>query len=661
MEGYDASRDERGAGRQGSDLAPLRCPDCSSDLVPEEGFLACGGCARRYPVDQGIIDFRPEAGGTPVTAFAEALPVTKAATPEAWSDAVRGFLRGRDDALDQLDALTAERRQAWKIFLDLKHGRRLLCLGCGSGAAVQSLASHAGQIHVIEQDIDKLRFVQQRLAIFKPDDEITLLAGGGAGRLPFATGCFDSVVMAEPTGLDAPGLMLGEIRRVLHPEGQFLVLADNRFSFSLPAGWWDRWSAAPKPLPQLARAVGLLAGWWRKSSGPQSLPGLCRQLGSVGFPELEAFGLWPGRSQLDEVILLRNDRSSVPPKEASTWKARLRHQGPFLPAHCVVAQAGRQRRHSSYERILAAAAQQLAGVQEVLPLRVGRHLLTRKDKMVILAQRGDDSLVLRIPFGPAAAVAEERHAAMIEHLAVSHPGLAPRPLAGGRVDGIDYRVETCLPGRSLKSVMLEQGLAAPVEGVEGLLEALNPVASLAPAPLEGAAYERLVEARLERLFVLLRDQDQQRRLRAFFRSQLYGAAMHFGLAHGDFSSSNIFVAGKAAGIIDWESAAFDDLPILDAIGYLESILRPTSPGHSLAKSFRALAQGDFPSAAEERFLFARYERLGLDSACHSGLVYLRWLRQVDHLLPYWLRYDPDGQRRYIHEVVESLLEQDPAG
>lgn len=650
--GCDADRDQRKLAQRETSLAPLRCPDCSSDLVSEDGFLACGVCARRYPADRRVIDFRSGSSGASATALTEAFPDVKATTPEAWSDAVREFLRGREDAIEKLDALTAERRQAWKIFLDLKPGGRLLCLGCESGAAIQSLAPHAGQIYVLEQSIAKLRFVQKRLAIFAPDDDITFLAGGGEGRLPFAGDSFDAVIATE---LTAAG-QLTEVRRVLQSEGQFLALADNRLSLSLPAGWWDRWSTVPKPLPQLARTLGLLAGWWRKRSGLQSLPGLRRQLGSVGFSEAEAFGLWPGRSDLEEIIPLRNYRSVDSPKEASPWKARLRRQGLFLPAHCVVAQAGGSRRQSSYERILSSAARTLAGDQETVPLHAERHLLTRKDKMVILLQRGNDPMVLRIPFSLAAVAAEERHAGMAAQLADTRPGLAPRPLTRGRVDGIDFRVETALPGRPLKGALLEQGSAALLERAESLLEALNPEGTLQSAPFEGETYERLVEARLERLFGLLRDQGQQRRLCAFFRTRLYGATMQFGLVHGDFSSSNIYIAGEGAAIIDWESAAFDDLPILDAIGYLESTLRFSSTGHSLAKSFLALDRKDFPSAAEERFLIARYARLGLDPVCHSGLVYLRWLRQIDHLLPYWLGYDPDGQRRYIHEVVESMLE-----
>src|SRR3546814_7362206 len=72
--------------------------------------------------------------------------------------------------------------------------------------------------------------------------------------------------------------------------------------------------------------------------------------------------------------------------------------------------------------------------------------MTRKDKMIIRAARGSEDLVVRVPFGAAAAAAETRHAAALARLALSHPGLAPQLLAAGRINGFDYQVETALPG-----------------------------------------------------------------------------------------------------------------------------------------------------------------------------------------------------------------------
>jgi aminoglycoside phosphotransferase (APT) family kinase protein len=391
----------------------------------------------------------------------------------------------------------------------------------------------------------------------------------------------------------------------------------------------------------------------------QSLPTLRRRLASCDLGVVDVFGLWPSRLQFDEILPLQDGAPLALPGEARPWRQRLRRKGFFLPAHSLIAQAGGRRRLSSYDRICAAIAHDLAAAGKD-PVRPLRYLMTRKDKMIIRAARGSEDLVVRVPFGAAAVAAEARHAAALARLAVSHPSLAPEFLAAGRIDGFDYQVETALPGAPLRRAILQRRSPEILDRVEQLLEVMNPAGSLVHAPLEDAAYARLIEARLDRLDQLVRDPDQQRRLRGFFRGRLYGARLPIGLVHGDFSASNIFIAGDRTGIVDWEAAAYDDLPILDAIGYLESILRPFSPRRSLAEGFHALAQRNFPSAAEERFLFARYERLDIDSSHHVGLVYLRWLRQIDYLSPYWLSYDPGGQERYVHQVVQLLLSDDAA-
>ena len=581
-----------------------------------------------------------------------ALPQLTVLSEEGWTDAVRSFLDGRKDSLQLLDALVAGRHRAWRGFLDIRADSRVLCIGAGYGALAESLAQHCKQLCVVDPLTARLKFLEQRRAIFAPEADIELVQAGARGRLPFDDGRFDAVVLAEPELVDDPAAFAGELRRLLRAQGQLFLIADNRFSLALPRGPWDRW---PGPLAGLARGAALAARWWRGDNGARSLAGLRRGLAFTGFGHLAAYGLWPARQQFDEILPLREGHRVSGQSGARSWKQRLKRRSFFLPAYCVVAQAGGDRRCSTYDRIFAAAAGQLTGDPAALPLQAWRHIMTRKDKMVVQARQAENEVILRIPFAAAAAEAEARHASALQRLERTHPGLAPRLLAEGSVDGIGYRVETALPGQPLRRALAQHGPKEALVRVEGLLETMNPSAALRVAPLAEDSYARLVEARLQRLDPFVRDRERRGRLRNYFRERLYGLPLPFGLVHGDFSASNIYLAGEAAGMVDWEAADFDDLPILDAIGYLESALRPMFPRRSLAESFHALAQWNLPEGLEERFLVARYEKLGIDRRYHSALVYLRWLRQIDHLVPYWLRYDPRGQDRYIHEVIHTLL------
>lgn len=574
---------------------------------------------------------------------------------ETWVATIRDFLAGRDDMTEQLEVLTAAGRSAWKGFFDLKPDGRFLVLGCGTGNVIQNLAPHVSQVHGMDEDAQNLRFAQKRLAIFNPDDHVTFLAGAANGRLPFATGLFDGVIMADSAAL-GDRHRLAEARRVLRDDGQVFIIADNRFSLSLPVGWWDRWSVAPRPMAALARMAGLVTVWWRKRNGERSLPGLRRVVKRAGFSAIQVVGLWPGRQALEEIVLLRGRRQTTGLRAPLSVSNKLEKHELFLPTHGLLAQACGAPRDSTYDRIFATIARQLADPGPVIPVYPTRMIVTRKDKLIVLADRGDDRLVVRIPFGPAAAAAEARNAVVLAKLEASRPGLGPRILGDGAIDGIEYRVESLMPGMSLGQGS-DPGSMLP--RVEALLEDLNPSAGLISRAFEGAHYEALVEDRLARVFPFLSNDDLRERVRAFFRDRLHGATLPFGLVHGDFSRSNIHLSGEGqAGLIDWEAASFDDLPMLDAIGFLESVNRGHHPSHSLADGISALAKGVFQSPAQKRFLSARYERQGIDPACHVGLVYLRWLRQVDYLLPYWLRYHPDGQQRYIHQVVERMLQID---
>ena len=291
----------------------------------------------------------PAAADDARAAFAEevALPRLATLSEDGWIEAVRSFLKDRKDSLQLLDALVAGRHHAWRGFLDLRPGCRVLCIGAGYGALVESLAPHCGQLYVLDPLLPRLRFVAQRQAIFNPQADLVLLHGGAEAQLPFADNTFDAVILAEPAVVGDPAGRAGEARRLLREGGQLFLIADNRFNLALPPGWWDRLPKALGPLAPLLRGGVLAARWWRKDNGPHSLPGLTRQVTAAGFADLASYGLWPARRQFDEILPLRGGRSSAPSGEIRSWKQRLRRRSFFLPAHCLIAQAGGARRPSS--------------------------------------------------------------------------------------------------------------------------------------------------------------------------------------------------------------------------------------------------------------------------------------------------------------------------
>jgi len=136
---------------------------------------------------------------------------------------------------------------------------------------------------------------------------------------------------------------------------------------------------------------------------------------------------------------------------------------------------------------------------------------------------------------------------------------------------------------------------------------------------------------------------------------LRGATLAFGQSHGDFSVSNIFHAdGEICGLIDWESARQDGMPIIDAINFVESVDRLKS-GELVGATIPRLARGGFNSAVERDFVFARYERLSIDARLHEPLVYLKWLHHMAYLMDFWLPYSEPAAARFVTPVVTAIL------
>lgn len=301
------------------------------------------------------------------------------------------------------------------------------------------------------------------------------------------------------------------------------------------------------------------------------------------------------------------------------------------------------------------------GVPQVL-----RALRTRSDVIVMLlgdAASSEPAMVLKLPLTREAeqSTAAHRKVALTLH---QMPGLdrfcalIPKPLAWGEHQGRTYYLETALPGEAAGDLVRRQRepatLLADAVDTIGLLhrttaqtevvseaiftrmvgEELNLLRRLAPSWPEAA----LMVSRLDDCEALL-------------RSEFVGRALPFAWSHGDYWPGNILIRqpeGSLSGIVDWDRAAAQQLPLLDILhllAYTRKMRRRTAlgeevvtyllPENALAPAERilvdeALEQFDLPREAS--FLKA------------SALLY--WLRfaamnlsrypafQSDHM---WMR------------------------
>lgn len=163
-------------------------------------------------------------------------------------------------------------------------GPRVLELGHGPGHLQLALRSGGLTTMAIDRSPQMGRLASRRLlrAGFAPD-----LSRGSASQLPFRTAEFDQVVATFPTEYIYQGETLAEIRRVLQPAGQLIVV---------PVAWLR------------SRTLwGFLARWLYRITGqaPQWNASFSDRLRRAGFSVEEKLILLPH----SEVMLLRCKRA----------------------------------------------------------------------------------------------------------------------------------------------------------------------------------------------------------------------------------------------------------------------------------------------------------------------------------------------------------------
>ncbi len=118
-----------------------------------------------------------------------------------------------------------ERRLSLVARLAPGHGARVLDVGCGSGRLSELLADRGAAVHSLDIGHDSLVRAARRLGGRK-DVRFVL---GDVYRLPFDDASFDAGIVSEVLEhLDSPAEALGELARVVRPNGVLILSAPWR-------------------------------------------------------------------------------------------------------------------------------------------------------------------------------------------------------------------------------------------------------------------------------------------------------------------------------------------------------------------------------------------------------------------------------------------------
>ena len=651
----------------------FRCPRCAGELTGSAAEYACARCSERYPIRDGIVDFRcgrHDYYFNPVPR--PAMQALLADAPDApWDDTVRRFLGSVRAVKSWIDNVAVCGRYSWKLFLELPPGARLLDLGCGLGNLTQNLAPHVGETVALDLTWERLQFAQQRFAKFNAGQDITLVAGGDGPHLPFPDGHFDCIALSgvlewipsdssayrdvtSPVSKALRMLMsffgetnprrtqirfLRELRRILKPQGQLFVAIENRWSYEYFTGRPDHHSGLKygSLLPRFAANIYSLA---RKRKPyrtyTHSFTGLGKLFAAAGLPHQQRLGLTPGYSGLEEIIPLAGVPAAWTPAPAAAGVERVKRSRYFVPAFGIAAKGDATPSASLLDRVVNEIH---ASHPELGRVTFHHCVVTGKEKVVLSGVAGEQPVVLKIPASAEDHARERNNRSMLERLAryAAVAGLVPRALASGVHQNLPYFLETAASGAPLeKRVSAEYRSAAAGEAAAVLQRLRGLHVTRASIDRGSEIYVRLVSAPIAKLRAAGMSSGECDRLEGRIDRLLASQTWPIGVSHGDFSMHNVFFSGqRVSGIIDWDDATFDGLPILDALAYAQSMNRRSFPGRPkprVGESLSRLAAWDWPSREEVSMLRAIYEETQIDISLHPALCELCWLQHMNSQL-----------------------------
>ncbi|MDB5057777.1 MAG: rane protein involved in the export of O-antigen and teichoic acid-like protein [Chloroflexi bacterium] len=146
------------------------------------------------------------------------------------------------------------------------------------------------------------------------------------------------------------------------------------------------------------------------------------------------------------------------------------------------------------------------------------------------------------------------------------------------------------------------------------------------------------------------------RLAAELYKELAGRRLSVSWVHGDFTPGNILLTPDGAaltGIVDWDLATPDGLPLLDLLLLLLS-MRMVVQGRELGDIVRALLNGEGWTPHEQALMNAEAAALPGDTVAMRALVQLCWLQHVSAILKKATRYA--GRGLWVRRNIEAVLQ-----
>jgi aminoglycoside phosphotransferase (APT) family kinase protein len=259
-----------------------------------------------------------------------------------------------------------------------------------------------------------------------------------------------------------------------------------------------------------------------------------------------------------------------------------------------------------------------------------------------------DDYVVRIAIGPGRRKIELQRTAL-DLLSESAPAgvvteRVPWLVASGKLGLADWSAERRLPGSAASSDLTPQLLE---DCIDFLIElhAAGGAGARAPSSKDAAIVAVACRRPDHREAVLELGQDLDSRL----------AQLPRGFGHGDFWTRNLLVeGGRLVGVIDWDAATPDRLPLLDLLHLLLSAHRERTREYLGAALVRHQLPWARTGGDDIVRAYCRRLKIEVDSELLEALVLAYWLNRVGFELS--LFADRAARPLWMHNNVHLVLE-----
>lgn len=641
----------------------VACPHCLSRLVLKEGRYDCGVCHSQFEIVHGV------------TTFASRPDYHYAEVPEEWMSRfvelarVKGWMQAFEQLRGELapeyaahicQNSTDVRRAAWKFITALPSQGVALDLGCGWGALSLGLARSFRA--VVSMDLDAKRVEAAGLqALDVGIDNLIPVHGGDTSRLPFQDEVFDLVVLngvLEYAGTLQRGNprriqegFLREVHRILKPSGQAYVGIENRFYFRHFLAWPDPHTKLrfgtlwPRPLAHLHSLIAQGHPYRHYTYGHWGYRSLMRR---AGFRDLSLYCPYPQYYGFHTIVDLSApetfryafDPSSRKGRCMLALAARMQLLKVFGPGFAIVGTKG-QSTTPFYKRLADEITRGMG--RDAHPLELSHLRVCQGNKVAAyLKPRGGEApkYIALLSLNESDEARLESSASRLRRIR-SHPKLSERikallpvEILHGRLDHQSYYVQTCIHGVPCHRIVHDEAAWTSLGSqATDILTELH-LSTSTNTRMVGTLWETKVVAPIHSV-----RQHSPTSMHSgpfvdvvrYLEENLKGQELPLVLAHRDFVPLHVFAEPATftiTGIIDWELADTDQLPLYDLVNFCVG-WRQEKTGEKLWICYRDFLHAASEPTSFERQLLTRYcEKLQMPLPVRRGLLLLYWFLLV---------------------------------